>query len=60
MNYSALLSLLLILATSFSAPAGAAVAVMQVDDYCDVIAADDDNKTDDDKKPEDDEEPECD
>jgi len=60
MNFLSRLIMLLVMSISFTAPAGAAVVAMNVDGYCDVIAADDD-KTDGDKKPEDeDEEPECD
>jgi hypothetical protein len=61
MNFLSRLIMLLILSISLTAPAGAAVT-MDVDGYCDVVAADDDKKTDGDKKPEGegDEEPECD
>ena len=63
MNLLSSLIVLLIMSTSFTVPAGAAV-VMDVDGYCGVIAADDDKKSDGDKKPEgeedeEDEEPEC-
>ena len=61
MSFLSRLIILLVMSISFAVPAGAA-AVMEVDGYCDVIAADDDKKTDGDKKPEgeEDEEPECD
>lgn len=60
MNFLSRLIVLLVLSISFTAPAGAAVAAMEISGWCDVIAADDD-KTDDDKKPgEGDAEPECD
>jgi len=47
---------------SFTAPAVAAVVAMDMDVFCEVIAADDDKKTDGDKEPEGDEEeePDCD
>ena len=63
MNYLSRLIVLLILSISFTAPAIAAVVAMDVDSYCEVVAADDDDKkTDGDKKPEGDEEeePDCD
>jgi len=60
MNFLSRLIVLLIISISFTAPAGAAVA-MDVDSYCGVINADDDKKPDDDKKTgEDEEEPDCD
>ena len=60
MNFLSRLIVLLIISISFTAPAGAAVA-MDVDSYCGAISADDDKKTDDDKKPEEgEEEPDCD
>ena len=62
MNYLSRLIVLLILSISFTAPASAAVVAMDVDGFCEVVAADDDKKTDGDKKPEGDEEeePDCD
>ncbi len=46
---------------SFTAPVAAAVVAVDVDAYCEVVAADDDKKADDKKKPADDEaEPDCD
>ena len=65
MNFLSRLIVLLVMSISFTAPAGATVA-MDMDSYCGAIAADDDKKPDDkktdgDKKPgEDEEEPECD
>lgn len=62
MNYLSRLIVLLILSINFTAPAIAAVVAMDVDGFCEVVAADDDKKTDGDKKPEgdDEEEPDCD
>ena len=62
MNYLSRLIVLLIMSISFTAPAVAAVVAMDVDNFCEVVAADDDKKTDGDKKPEGDEEeePDCD
>jgi hypothetical protein len=62
MNFVSRLIILLIVSISFTAPVVAAVAAMDVDGFCEVIAAADDKKTDGDKKPEGDEEeePECD
>ena len=61
MNFVSRLIVLLIVSISFTAPVVAAVVAMDVDGFCEVIAADD-KKTDGDKKPEGDEEeePECD
>jgi len=60
MNFISRLIVLLVISISFTAPAGAAVA-MDVGSYCGAIAADDDKKPDGDKKPgEDEEEPDCD
>jgi len=62
MNFLSRLIVLLILSISFTGPAIAAVAAMDMDGFCEVVAADDDKKTDGDKKPEGDEEeePDCD
>jgi hypothetical protein len=63
MNYLSRLIVLLIMSISFTAPAVAAVVAVDVDGFCEVVAADDDDKkTDGDKKPEGDEEeePDCD
>ena len=62
MNFLSRLIVLLILSISFTAPEIAAVVAMDVDGFCEVVAADDDKKTDGDKKPEgdDEEEPDCD
>ena len=62
MNFLSRLIVLLIMSISFTAPAIAAVVVMDVDGFCEVVAADDDKKTDGDKEPEDEEEeePDCD
>ena len=62
MSFLCRLIVLLIMSISFTAPAVAAVVAMDVDVFCEVIAADDDKKTDGDKKPEDEEEeePDCD
>jgi hypothetical protein len=62
MNFLSRLIVLLILSISFTAPAISAVVAMDVDGFCEVVAADDDKKTDGDKKPEGDEEeePDCD
>ena len=62
MNVLSRLIVLLIMSISFTAPAIAAVVAMDVDGFCEVVAADDDKKTDGDKEPEDEEEeePDCD
>jgi len=62
MSFLSRLIVLLIMSISFTAPAVAAVVAMDVDVFCEVVAADDDKKTDGDKKPEGDEEeePDCD
>jgi len=63
MNFPFRLIVLLIMSISFTAPAVAAVVAVDVDGFCEVVAAeDDDKKTDGDKKPEGDEEeePDCD
>ena len=62
MNFPFRLIVLLIMSISFTAPAVAAVVAVDVDGFCEVVAADDDKKTDGDKKPEggDEEEPDCD
>jgi len=62
MSFLSRLIVLLIMSISFTAPAVAAVVAMDVDVFCEVIAADDDKKTDGDKEPEGDEEeePDCD
>ena len=62
MNFLSRLIVLLIMSISFTAPAIAAVAAMDMHGFCEVVAADDDKKTDGDKKPEGDEEeePDCD
>jgi len=62
MNFLSRLIVFLIMSISFTAPTIAAVVAMDVDSYCEVVAADDDKKTDGDKKPEGDEEeePDCD
>ena len=44
MNYLSRLIVLLILSISFTAPASAAVVAMDVDGFCEVVAADDDKK----------------
>ena len=63
MSFLSRLIVLLIISVSFTAPAVAAVVAMDMDGFCEVVAADDDKKTDGDKKPEDEgdeEEPDCD
>ena len=62
MNFLSRLTVLLIMSASFTATAVAAVVAMDVDGFCEVVAADDDKKTDGDKEPEGDEEeePDCD
>ena len=62
MSFLCRLIVLLIMSISFTAPAVAAVVAMDMDVFCEVIAADDDKKTDGDKEPEGDEEeePDCD